>query len=86
MSSPPCGRVARGLPIAVKDAAARLAALGPVGRFLDCAGLCSEEGLGGVCEAGATGSLSGRTVGLIHLGMIRSQARRAYLHHSNSFY
>ena len=32
---------------------------------------------------GATGSLSGSTIGLIHLGMTRSQARRAYAHHSN---
>ncbi len=32
---------------------------------------------------GATGSLSGTTIGLIHLGMTRSQARRAYVHHSN---
>jgi hypothetical protein len=32
---------------------------------------------------GATGSLSGSTIGLIHLGMTRTQARRAYAHHSN---
>ena len=27
--------------------------------------------------------LGGRTIGLIHLGLTRSQARRAYIHHSN---
>jgi len=32
---------------------------------------------------GATGTLSGTTIGLIHLGMTRSQARRAYVHHSD---
>lgn len=32
---------------------------------------------------GATGSLSGTRIGLIHLGMTRKQARAAYIHHSN---
>ncbi len=35
-----------------------------------------------LCPA-ATGRLSGTTIGLIHLGLTRSQARRAYIRHSN---
>ena len=32
---------------------------------------------------GATGRLSGQTIGLVHLGMTRNRARKAYIHHSN---